>query len=266
MRCERWLIQGSAIAEELGVTEAQVYARIALSLQTQDYPQASELLDQALALTRSDGNTWLAAQVLGVLGDRARAGGDRDRAARLYHESLALFRQLGSFDMVPWPLGNLGRLAFEAGDYAGARAAFAESVERYRALGYQPGIADWLLQLALAELSCQDYGAAHRALVECVPICVAIGNTEAIADCLVIAAGLAEADGQAMQAARLLGAAGRVLEQFNVLHQGADPAGYAEYQRRRTSVRATIGAEPFATAEAEGRTWSVAQAVAAMVP
>jgi len=223
-------------------------------------------LEEALALARADGNTWLAADVLCVLGDRARASEDYGRAAMLYNESLTLFRQIGSIDMVPWPLGNLGRVAFESGDYTRARAAFAESVERYRALGNRPGIADWLLQLALAQLYCHDYAAAQLALAECLPIYRAIGNIEAIVDCLVIAAGLAEAESQSEQAARLLGAAGRILEQFNLLHYGADPAGYVEYKRRLDAVRAKLSEASFAVAQAEGRAWTLFQAIAYALP
>ncbi len=257
-----WLTEGNEIAEKLGVVEAQVYAKIALSLQSSNDRQALALLDEALGQARAARNTWLTATVLSVLGDRARTRGEYTQAAAYYDESLARFQQMGSSDMVPWPLGNLGRIAFETDDYVRARTAFAESVERCRALGNRPGTADWLLQLALAELICHNYNAAQAALAECLPVCRAIGNAKAMADCFVIMAGVAEAQGQLERAAQLLGTAGSMLEQFSALHHAADWAGEEEYQRRVVTVQAKLGEAAFRAAQAESRRRTLDQAIA----
>jgi tetratricopeptide (TPR) repeat protein len=256
-----WLERGRALAESIGDQEYMAWARIGLSLQNSDYAQVSALLAEAIALARAAENDWLVADILFLLGDRARANGDHQRAQALYQNSIRLFRQVGDGSVIANPIGNLGRLAFERGDYGTAHRAFEQSIDLSRQVGNKPGMADWLMQLARVALYQSEYLQVPHALAEGLPICLEINNQEALADCLVIAAGLAQATGAPEQAARLLGAAARILEEFNLLHQVVDPANYAEFTRRVDEVRGQVAVTLFERAWAEGHGLSMAAAV-----
>jgi predicted ATPase/DNA-binding XRE family transcriptional regulator len=256
-----WLAEGVALARELGELDYLAWARLAESIRLDDEERAQSLLGEGLTLARQIGNTWLMANILFILGERARAKRADDQAAAYYRESISLFRQVGDRDMIANPMGNLGRLAFRRGEYSQARSAFAESIELYRELGNIPGIADWLLQLATVALYQADYPQARIALSECLSLCHHIGNVEAVADCLVIAAGLAEAEGRWERAARLLAAADKILQDFGVLHRVADPSSYAEYIQRLATVQAQLPKPAFMAAWAVGTEMSMAQAI-----
>jgi hypothetical protein len=90
---------------------------------------------------------------LSGLGEVALREGDYPRATRLLEESLALRRQLGNKWGVGVSLGTLGWVALRAGDWSRAKARLSESLEVREEIGDKGGSAWCLERLAEVALA-----------------------------------------------------------------------------------------------------------------
>jgi hypothetical protein len=80
-----------------------------------DHGQATTLLEEALALQRTLGDTHGIASSLASLGAVAIQWGDLERAAALYEESLQLGRDIGARELVAQGLAGMAWLATACG-------------------------------------------------------------------------------------------------------------------------------------------------------
>ena len=147
------------------------------------------------------------------------------------------------------------------GDDAEALARFEEAVALCREDGNKLGLADWLLQLGTLAARRGDVERARATLAEAIQRFQEIGNIEGVADALVQYAALAQRANDLARAATLLGAADRILETHNRLHQLVEMTGSAEFKQRVTDVRSALDASLLSAAWAAGRAMTTAQAI-----
>jgi predicted ATPase/Tfp pilus assembly protein PilF/DNA-binding XRE family transcriptional regulator len=123
-----------------------------------DYPRATALHEEALALRRTLGDKQGIANSLLNLGLVAYRQGDYGRAAARHEESLKLARDLGDRRGIANSLSNLGHVAYRQGDYGRAAALYEESLALRRDLGDRAGIAECFEGLAVVAAALGSLG------------------------------------------------------------------------------------------------------------
>lgn len=113
-----------------------------------DLAAARDSLEHGLATARTLNDRRSVALLAATTADVARCQADYPRASELYGESLALYQQLGNHAELPALLHNQGYVALGMGDGATARALFIESLHRQHAAGNVAGVAEGLHGLA----------------------------------------------------------------------------------------------------------------------
>lgn len=133
--------------------------------------RAAELYRQSIALLRSIEDEALIAYPIGNLGRIAIARGDDDAAQAHFEEALLISRGDGNrLGLADWQL-QLGALAVRRGETGRAMPALAEALSMFNAVGNLEGVADALVQCATLALASNDasraaslLGAADRML------------------------------------------------------------------------------------------------------
>jgi predicted ATPase/transcriptional regulator with XRE-family HTH domain len=257
----RWLEEALA-QRDVAPKPIQAKALLAagrLARQQADLACAQFYLEAALELERAHGTISNVAFILGSLGVVAYDQGDFARARLLHEQSLVLRRMVGDDWGIAATLTNLGEVARQQGDEQRAEMLHEESLALSRDIGDLAGIAAALLNLGLVV---RNHGDVERAMVlleESLLLSQQLGEKVEIAECLEGLAGLAAAQGQAVRAARLAGAAEIVRQ---TAHAPLSPADQARYERYLAPARAQLDAETFLAAWIEGRALSLDQAVA----
>jgi len=258
---------------------------------------ARSLATEAIALFRELDERWGLGHSLTLLGLALRDQEEFALARSAINESLALWRELGDRSGVKNAIGWLGVVAMRQGDYEVALRQFAESVAIARELGDKNGLADVLIDLGKAHLNLGDLVQAKPFFEECFRLYRESGNKSGIAHSLYYAgyvahfegdnpraksffeqelalarttgplwlgaqalsglAGVAAVGGQALRAARLLGAAEARAEAAATYDDAADRLFI---ERMVASAVAQLGETAFAAARAEGRAMSFEQA------
>jgi len=173
--CTRVLCKAGA--EERTRERASVFnAAGVLSYHQGDYPSASALYEESLAIFRELGDRSGIAASLGNLGNVAVNQGDHPAARALQEQSLAIYRELGDRFGTANTLNNLGVVALNQGDYAAARALHEESLAISRELGNRHSIALSLSNVGHVALDQGDYPAARALLEESLAIRRELGD------------------------------------------------------------------------------------------
>jgi DNA-binding CsgD family transcriptional regulator len=183
------------------------------------FDEARAPFAESLALYRELEDTWGLARVLHYSGEMARFGGDDERARALYEESLALYQELGHQFSAAIVLHNLGYVAQHQGDQRRALTCFAEALSRH----------------------------------------IEHGDRTNIGHCLAGIAGMIGPLGHPEQAARLFGAAAKILETVGV---AIWPVDRVDYDANLAAVRDLLRDEAFATAFTAGQELTLQQAIA----
>jgi predicted ATPase len=233
------LHQSSKLAEALG-----------------DFEQAVALVAESLALHRQMGDQLGIAGSLLRLGQIAYAQADITQAQAFLEESLTIQRTLGN--NVAILLILLGEVARASGDYQHAAALFEESMGSSRDLDDQV-LAALLHNLGHVALHDGDIGRAATLFSESLTLSRKHEDRDGIALCLASLAGVAIVRQRLELAARLFGAADRLLGEMNVNLGLADRI---EFDRNLAAVRTQAKEKTFAEAWAEGRAIPIAQAIA----
>ncbi len=221
----RWLEKALALAgadspqlpESLRRKLADAYNGAGSLAGTQgDYAQATAMLRQSLAITRSLGNTRGVARTLNNLGifvshqgayaeaeryfresfdlkkeiqdevglssaynrlaEIAHVRGEYNRAEELYGESLALRRALGDKAWIVDTVQNLAGLAYDTGDLARALRLAIESRDLAEEMGYKEGLANSLSYMAMALFEQGRHETAESLLKESLDLSQAMGD------------------------------------------------------------------------------------------
>jgi predicted ATPase/transcriptional regulator with XRE-family HTH domain len=221
--------------------------------------RAEALFKQSSAIGRARGEHWSTALDLDNLGWLALERGDDQRAIRLFQESLSMMHQLRDRRDVPDALAGLGRAAQRQGDLARAVALYTEGLALARETGDQQGRAQALFYLADAAWQRGDADESLVLMKQSLTLYHATGDLLYSAAGIEAVAVLAEAEGRAERAARLLGAADGMLEGM----EAAVPR-YHRWEHDAAAIRAreALGAAGFAAAWEAGRALPPERAVA----
>jgi predicted ATPase len=248
-----WL--ASALAHADASSPATAHAKAlhgagSLALEQHDFDTAAELLEAGLARYQELGDKRGSAWAISDLGHLALHQGDEARAAARYAEGLALSRDLGDTYNSAWALCHLGTVALRRGVLDQARELLEQSLALFQNLSHTAGVATARSQLGRVALRAGEIATARTLLEESLANFRELGQKRNIALSLV---GLAVAVGQerqAEQAARMFGAAERLL---NDIGAALDPVDRAEYDRGVAGVRAQLDPAAFAAAWEAGR-------------
>jgi tetratricopeptide (TPR) repeat protein len=194
-----------------------VYALARVAARDGDLVEARHLASEALDAAIRSGDRRLEERPRHVLAAVTRMSGDYERARDLYLASIALNEELGQPEMVNAEYHNLAFTELHLGNLDRARALFLEGRERVFRLGYH----SFLPYLGVA------------------------------------AAALATAEGDLVEAARMIGFTDRA---YAAIGQVPDPDDAAELSDALQAVRAALGDEAFSRTYDEGAALSEADA------
>jgi non-specific serine/threonine protein kinase len=225
-----------------------------------DYEPAHAYWEEGLAIAREAGDEQETMHALFNLGLASLEVRGDHAAARSYWETcLASYRASDDKYHIAATLHMLGNLAVALGHDEEAVAHFLESQALNREMGNTWGVAVTLINLGYIALHQNDWGHAVRLAQEGLTLLRGLGDTWGIPDCLGVLAGAAGAMQHPARAARLFGAIEALL---NVTGGQLEPSVRAECDRYLVVARAQLDEAAFAAAWAEGRIFSLEQAVA----
>jgi tetratricopeptide (TPR) repeat protein len=223
-----------------------------------DYERAGALYHEALALFHELNDRFMISIELQHLGSLALAQDDLSTARARYSEGTALAREL-NFPTLPWFISQLGEVACRQGDYEMATALQQESLALFQGRDERAGAAKAHLRLGTVAQQQGDYPRARAHHAQCLALRPEVGYHHGIAECLEQLAAMAEAEGQPLQAARILGATEALRE------TSAKPRSAGErvrHDRQAAALRAALGEAACAAAWAAGRTLPLDQVIA----
>lgn len=131
-----------------------------------EYAQASEILNEGLALAREANDALITALALHNLGTVCFEQSNYGTAKELFEESLSLGRETGNKAHIAISFKSLGNLALVQSDYVGARPILEESLALNRETGDKAGVAALLNNLGLMAKFQGDYDTARTLLEE----------------------------------------------------------------------------------------------------
>jgi tetratricopeptide (TPR) repeat protein len=222
------------------------------------YEAARHYYQQALEIVRRTENAHFEAVVLNNLGESLRAEGEYEAARRSLEASRTQFDRLGNRNGVAMALINLGELDELSDNLVSAHRRFAEALAISEAQ-HQGNAANAINALGRVKRRMGDLVEARLRHLEALGLRFDAGNQWGVAVSLLGLAYVAHAAQQFVRAAHLMGAA-------ETLRQGIgsplEPAVTTEYEAVVAALRDALGEPAFASAWAEGRALTMAQAVA----
>ena len=132
------------------------YLRMALYLQGESaiqlgyYDTARERLDESLALSRQDGDSFQIANSYNAFGDLSRLEQNYTQAASAYEDAAVLLRELGAPRELASIIGNQGYTCLHLGKVEQAYTLFSESMTIHQAQQNNPGKVECLIGFAAA--------------------------------------------------------------------------------------------------------------------
>jgi predicted ATPase/DNA-binding SARP family transcriptional activator len=247
-------------ADDKALLSAVYAQRGVIAMRQAAHNQAAEWHERSLVLARQTGSQKVMASQLFFAGLAAVSQGEHQRATALFEESLALARQLKDQALIQTLLAGLGELARLEQAYARATALYEESLAGARQLGLRELVGSILQNLGHIALRQGKTEAARALFVESLSLGQELNHKELISYCLAGLAGVAGAEGWPARAARLFGAADRLLAALQLQPQAADQV---EYEHNLALARRQLNEATFAAAWAEGQALSLEQAIAA---
>src|SRR5215204_1382929 len=243
-------------------SEAKIYLLLSLGkvalMRGEDYERATQVNEEALALSREMRHRMGLATSLLHLGLVSQRRGDSEGAAEFYEESMNLFREWGDKQGLAFCLNNLGVVAITQRDLVRAQMLTEEAVALFRELGSRGDGSICLNNLGWIAFLRNDLGKAVDLYKQSLTLAWDTGFYALVLDDLVGFACLAGAQGDAVRAAQLCGAA-------EALHEATgyprDPTSHAEMEPYLASGRSQIHEAEWAKAWEEGRTMSLEGAV-----
>jgi len=247
--------------EATEASKAKIYLLLPLgkvARMREDYTWATQLNEESVALSREMRNTWGLASSLLSSALVTQIQGDSERATELYEESMDLFIEWGDKQGLAFCLVNLGLVAITQGDLVRAQKLTEEGVALFRELGSRGDVSMSLNNLGWIAFLRNDLGKAVDLYKQSLALAWETGMYTVVLDDLAGFACLAGAQGDAVRAAQLCGAA-------EALHEATgypqDPTSYAEMEPYLASGRSQIHEAEWAKAWEEGRKMTLEEAV-----
>lgn len=255
-----WLEQALALPpavssppRALALAGAALLARL-----TGDLPSAERLAHEGVTSGRMTGPPRAVAVSLNVLTSLAARDGDLDRAAELCDESVAVARAVGDVRLEALALGLLAEGYLHLGRYDDVREAGGRALALVRTTADSEVISLALARLGVAAALDHRPREATEHLVEAVEHTQALGFPETAAWCCEGLALVAAEHGDALRAARLLGAAESLRRVGGGVLQPGEATARAE---ALTRIQRQLSATDVEDALHEGRALSLAEAV-----
>ncbi len=205
---KRWAEQAERLTRD-AAPEVHAEALFALGVAVWGVgePQEAEpVLQQALLHYRASNNSKRVGFVLNMLGNLANAMDKNAQADQYYQEALELRKAIGDAWGITHTLQNLGYMAESRGDYAQARAIFEQGLELSEDLGDERMVARRLSDLGGIAYRANDFSQAHDLLARSISALSHMEEKFSLFDALRQLAQVMLAEGQARNAALVLGA------------------------------------------------------------
>jgi predicted ATPase/DNA-binding SARP family transcriptional activator len=231
---------------------------------------AVEQCREAVELARSSGETWIVADALNNLGVSLRSAGDLTGSRRALEESLLLRRQLGELEGITAALNGLALVAMAEDDFDRAEQLFDEAFSLSEERGDMFYVAAQDVVRAYLAFGRGELESAAAFCSRALASCTRHGYVQFSAYALETLAGVAAAEGRPSHAGRLLGSALAISDQLCAGRNGAaQHSGGVAYDWEARAVtgvldraRREIGTPAWEAAIAEGRTLTIAEALA----
>ena len=265
---DQWdLDRAGAVAEEAMElsAETEIGSSLAASLRIMlagpawvrgDYGKARDLLEESLAISREADDKVRIAEALfqlgGVLGETAPA-------KEIYEEGIAVCRKVGYAYRLPDFLLSLGFILILEGDYERGVALNEEAVAICREHGYRSSLNYALDNLGWASLLQGDHEQARTFYQEGLAVCKEVGDRMIASETLEGLACLCAAEGEALRAARLFGAAQALSAAVGAVAFELSPEEESWREPYRVTARSQLGEA--AWEEALGRTMGLEEAI-----
>ena len=226
------------------------------------YARAVELHAESLAIAEAAADRWAAAGARSYLAFASWLQRDFAQAIEQAGTALAIFRDLGDVEGVAWSLINLGTVARYQGDGERASALLTESLSLSEGIGFQEGIAWSVEQLGLLAAVDGD-PAAVSLLRRSLELHRELRDRWRMSSVLEDLSALVIAQGNALSAARLLGAAEAMR---SAIGTAIAPCERLQHNQTTAAVRAALGDEAFDAALRRGLLASAEELAADLPP
>ena len=230
--------------------ERALYGLAALAYYAGDYGKAIAACEEALALARGRGDEVEIARRLTGLAVACVGAGHHEQALVFGAQALERARELAHADLEANALLNLSNALLNLGDHNQARANGEEALGLFRQIGDAEGEAVALQNLGWLQLDLGSPREARSLYEASLACCRSLGHRVGIAFALEGIAAVSTVEGEAWTAARLLGAAARLLEESGARRQHAEQA---LYERTIQNLRVELSDEEMETFVSEGR-------------
>ena len=167
-------------------------------------------------------------------------------------------RELDDPAILALALNSLGILYSTYGEYRNARAAYEEALKIAVEIGDRTREIFQYYNLGHVAWHEGDYQQAKALFLKSIDFALELDLKPFITEILFAFAGVIGIQGRSMRAARLMGAAEGILENFGVFFV---PGDQREFERSKAEVREQLGERMFEAAWAEGREMSLEQAI-----
>jgi non-specific serine/threonine protein kinase len=259
---QRRLAESLAVCTDVSPRVAKAYVGLMHLSLFQDDPGTPGTIAKCLEVARAAGDAWSEAFALGASAIVESDAGNFERAAALAADAQRVFlaSKAPEHEQVPLALAlrMLGYAALQRGDQARAADMMEQAVALMRDHGEK-----WSLGILLSDLAgvraVQGSHADARALgCEAIDFCQQVGDRRGIAWCLRTIAMVDAAEGHALRAARLYGAAERLLQSVGATLQITD---IRKQESFLSAAIASIGDAAFRAAAMEGRAMPFERAI-----
>lgn len=224
-----------------------------------DFEQARLRFEASLAVARKLNDRAATATALTGLGFVAQHVGEFALADVLHVESLTIFRELEDLPGIIRAAGNVGWNTLGLGDYSRGRTLLEESLDLARQQNDSVFIAGNLIALGFLALEHDDATLANQFFTEALREYCDVLVAPLVAGCLQGLGRAARMLGQLDRAAQILGAGQALRERIG---SPVEAFLYSQLERDTTTLRATLGADAFATNWDAGYAMPLSDAVA----
>jgi len=250
--------------------EAEIDSSLAASLRIMlaspawvrgDYERAKELIEESLEISREANDKIKIAEALFQLGGTAWGPGDTARAKEIYEEGITLCREVGYTYRLPAFLLSLGYIFMLEGDYERGATLNEEAVAICREHGYKGHLNYALDNLGWAALLEGDYERARTPYEESLMVSKGLGDRMVGSDSLEGMACISAAQGGALRAGRLFGAAQALREGVGALPYQLTPEEESWREPYVAAARSQLGEDSWEEALVKGRAMSLEEAI-----
>ncbi len=241
-----------------GLRQRALNAAGALAGEQGDFPTATRLFEESLALARELGDDYRVARTEGNLASMALYARDYDQAIERYERSTAYFRSADEVRGLSLMTQNLGIAYSGAGNDERAVELLTESVELARVAGDPAHLTSALRTLARIRLAEDDLSPGLELLHEALEISRDLMERPGIAEILDSLGAVAGYRGDPRTGALLIGAAEGVRAVGGSARQPDEEVWLAPIE---AGLRETLGDEAFEAARAEGAALDLAEAL-----